>query len=148
MVIVCFLVGELLGEVGIGLLNHLIVGKKLLVFDALLPVQGRDETLLLDFFVCCDLCSRFFVFYLGGVFLDSEVFLALVQPVNVLLEQSDLLVHKLHLDLVELNLLSELRHLGQGVLVLTHVQKVSLDLLQSSFEVGLLLELLFFECSG
>ena len=126
------------------MLDHLIVSKEVLVLLALLSVQCCKETLLLDFFVCCDLCSRFFVFYLGGVFLDSEVILALVQPVNVLLEQSDLLVHKLHLDLVELDLLSKLSHLCQGVLVLPHVQKVSLDLLQSSFEVGLLLELLFF----
>ena len=65
--------------------------------------------------------DEFFIFDLGGVLLVSNVFFALVKPVNVLLEQSDLLAHELHLDLVELDLLTKLCRLGQGLLILSHV---------------------------
>ena len=39
LVIVCLLVCEFLGEVAVGLLDHLIVSKENLVLLALLPVQ-------------------------------------------------------------------------------------------------------------
>ena len=128
LVIVFSLSPELIVDVLVGSLDHLLIGQQVLDFIRLLTVKLVLQSFVSDLSLRLELGLQLFVLTVGELLLLCKFLAGIVQLLGDFGEHFDLNVQELDLDLHVLDTQPKLGCLRQGVLVVLHSEEVFFDL--------------------
>mmetsp|Transcript_6198 Transcript_6198/g.7276 ORF Transcript_6198/g.7276 Transcript_6198/m.7276 type:complete len:257 (-) Transcript_6198:494-1264(-) len=128
IIIIVLFCAELVLDVLICCLDHLIIGKQFFDLSRFFTIEFVLEALVSDLFLCLVLSLELLVLAVGEFLLFEQLIALVVQLLRHLRQHLHLDVQELDLNLGFLDLLSELSCLFQSVLIISLGQEVIFDL--------------------